>query len=328
MLRTSKFAPPPQRHTARLALTLFSMILVGCSDVARSVAPDVDALGAKPPSGGGGGGGGKKGGTTTVPVPAFVFVSNESGVEQLYRFRNDTITRLTFSNWTDRDPHSAAGKLVFTSYRDGNAEIYLAGNDGSNVVRLTSSPSLDEQAALHPAASRIAFVSARSGTPRLWAMNADGSDQVALVTGSPSYVPERAPAWSPTGDRLAFTSTRTGTSQVWMMPAAGGVPVQITFESGGAFDPVWSADGTAVLYTTSYGMMVLRSVNVSTGEVMTYASGGADLGQPSCGASMCLVVSGAYGSAGDVVAYTAAGSQPKAVVTRSGNDVHPAVLVP
>ena len=61
----------------------------------------------------------------------------------------------------------AAGKIVFTSYRDGDAEIYLAANDGSNATRLTSSASLDEQPALSPDGSRIAFVSARSGTPRL-----------------------------------------------------------------------------------------------------------------------------------------------------------------
>jgi Tol biopolymer transport system component len=112
------------------------------------------------------------------------------------------------------------------------------------------------------------------------------------------------------------------------MAASGGSPVQLTFESGGAFDPVWSADGATVLYTTSNGTMVVRSVNVATGATTTYASGTSDLGQPSCAATMCLVVSGAYGSTGDIIGYTSAGAQPKMLVSRGSNDVHPAVLMP
>jgi len=196
--------------------------------------------------------------------------------------------------------------------------------DGSNQVNLTNDPEGDYYFPVWSPDGKQIYVRDSA----IWLMNADGSSQTAIATGSPSYVPERAPAWSPTGDRIAFTSTRSSTSQVWVMPASGGAPVQMTFESGGAFDPVWSADGTSILYSTSYGMMIVRSVKLATGEVTTYASGTTDLGQPACGASMCLVVSGAYGAIGDIIGYTSAGAQPKVLVSRGSNDVHPAVLVP
>lgn len=307
-------------RAAKTALVLLSLALGACTDISGPFHPPEGEVETKPPGGG-------NGGSPTVGVPTFVFVSNESGVEQLYRFRNDTITRLTFSNWTDRDPHSAAGKLVFTSYRDGNAEIYLSANDGSGPVRLTSAAAIDEQPALSPDGATVAFVSTRSGTPRVWLMNADGTNAIAVSTGSPSFVPERAPSWSPSGDRIAFTSTRSGSSQVWVMPAAGGEPVQLTFESGGAFDPRWSPDGATITYTTTLATTAIRSVNLSTGAVTMYATASANLGQAVCDTSHCLVVHGAYGSEGDIVAYTSAGSSAKNVVTRAGNDVRPALLV-
>jgi WD40 repeat protein len=262
-----------------------------------------------------------------VPSPTIVYVSNASGVNQLWESEAGVTTRITFSNAADQDPHSAAGHIVFASYRDGDEEIYMAKNDLSGLKRLTTSDGTDEQPKLSPDGSRIVFVSGRSGTPRLWTMDSTGANQTALATGSESYVPESAPAWSPNGTQLAYTSTRSGLSQLFVISAAGGTPVQLTNEMNGAFNPVWSADGTQIYFVSVVGAPSLRVVTVTTNETSDWVYDGAGIGQPACSASACFAVEGAYGDNGDIVSI----GQDQSVTTIVGtaaNEISPTILVP
>lgn len=262
-----------------------------------------------------------------VNGPALVYVSDASGVNQLWTLAGGVTSRITFSNAIDKDPHSAAGHLVFASYRDGDEEIYMGKNDLSGLKRLTTSTGEDEQPNLSPDASRIVFVSGRSGTPRLWIMDSTGQNQLALATGSESYVPESAPAWSPNGTQIVYTSTRSGLSQVFVIAAAGGTPVQLTNEMNGAFNPVWSADGSQIYFVSVMGNPELRAVTVATGGTSDWVYDGAGIGQAACSTSGCVAVEGAYGSNGDIV--TIGQDQSiAAVVATAANETSPTVLVP
>jgi len=259
--------------------------------------------------------------------PTIVYVSDSSGVQQLWKVTRGVTSRLTFTDAVDKDPHSAAGHLVFASSRDGDEEIYMAANDLSGLKRLTASDGEDEQPNLSPDGSRVAFVSFRSGSPRIWMMDSTGANQVALATGSESFVPEMAPAWSPDGTQLAYTSTRSGLSQVFVISATGGSPVQLTNEMNGAFNPTWSADGKQIRYVSVVGAPSLRAVTVATGETSDWVYDGAGVGQPACSASGCFAVEGAYGNNGDIVSI-AADASVAILVGTSANETSPTVLVP
>lgn len=280
-------------------------------------------------------------GPLDVRLPAVVFVSGDAQEAELYLWSADTLTRLTTNAFGDGEPHVAAGRLVFTSDRDGNPEVYFADVRATTPHRLTTHTATDGEPALHPTGVRIAFVSMRSGTPRLWTMDTLGGSLAAIATGSQTFYPERAPAWSPQGDRLAFTSTRTGTSQVFVVNATGGDAMQVTSEAGGAFDPSWSAAGTHIVYVTGAGTRRLRTVAATAGEAADYlVLPDTALGEPSCGVHYCVAVRGAYGEEGDLVAYAApraagGGGVPRiptqstgfrVIVERPGNDRHPAVV--
>jgi len=71
-------------------------------------------------------------------------------------------------------------RIVFTSVRDGNFEIYVMNNDGSNQQRLTNDPSTDSSPCATPNDNRIVFSSSRTGTSQVFIMNADGSNPVNL----------------------------------------------------------------------------------------------------------------------------------------------------
>ena len=262
-------------------------------------------------------------------VADFVYASDAAGTPQIYWSHNGTSTRLTFDNSTDNNPKSAAGRLVFTSYRDNDPEIYISGLDGSAQTRLTHSAGLDDEAAIDPTGAHIVFVSARSGVPRLFTMDVSGANQTALTTGSATWVPERAPVWSPDGSQIAFVSTRSNMPQVWVMPAAGGQAVQLTHEAGGAVDPTWSADGTQIVFVSATGTPYLREVTIATGLTVDFASSNVALGQPSCNASMCLAVSGAYGGTGSVVSMgTSGGSMSPVSTGKKGSVSSPSFVQP
>ena len=54
-----------------------------------------------------------------------------------------------------KPPASAPGPVIaFTSYRDGNAEIYSMNSDGSNLRNLTNNPASDTEPEISPTARR------------------------------------------------------------------------------------------------------------------------------------------------------------------------------
>jgi hypothetical protein len=55
----------------------------------------------------------------------------------------------------------ANGRIAFTSYRDGNAEIYVMDADGTDQRRLTSNTAVDDEPAWSPAGTRLATAPAR-----------------------------------------------------------------------------------------------------------------------------------------------------------------------
>src|ERR1700736_5880106 len=53
--------------------------------------------------------------------------------------------------------------IVFTSERNGSADLYRVKPDGSGLERLTDSPAYDDQAAFSPDGRRLVFVTTRAG---------------------------------------------------------------------------------------------------------------------------------------------------------------------
>lgn len=264
-------------------------------------------------------------------VPDFVYVSNAAGSDELYTWHKGVTALFPATISGDIEPQSAAGKVVFTSYRISylNAEIYIANLDGSNALRLTNSPGTDDEPSISPDGSTIVFRSLRSGTSRIWTMGADGSNPMPVSTGSSDDLPESSPRYSPGGGRILFSSPRTNTTQIWIVPTSGGAATQVTHEVNGAFDGSWSPDGNTIYYVDGSDRTRIHRIDVATGTVTDFVTGGADVGDASCTAILCLVVSGATGSNGDIYAFFADGTTaPLAILVQSTNDRQPAILHP
>jgi hypothetical protein len=138
--------------------------------------------------------------------------------------------------------------LVFSSYRDGNSEIYAVRADGSGLRRLTHHKALDAFPSLSPDGKRVAFVSTRDGNSELYAMNLDGT---ALVRLTWHRAVDAEPDWSPDGTRIAFTSTRTGGADIYTARSSdGGGLARLTSDRAIEISPAWSPAGTQLAFVS------------------------------------------------------------------------------
>jgi len=293
-----------------LVIALSSVVALGCND---SSAPT-------PPPG-------------PVTVPAFVFVSDSGGYSNLVRWRNDSLTTLS-SGANNSDPNSVGTRIVYTSNAAGSTHIFIADLALATPHQVTYGNVYDRSAVLSPAGDSIAFVSLRSGVPRIWLVNAPPLNQAtfdtptALATGSAAFTPEDGPAWSPAGGLIAFTSVASGTSQVYVVVSGGGTPQQVTNESGGAFQPTWSADGAAIYYLAASPSLVLRKIAVSGTGARTVASDSLNIGAPaSCSSALCLYAEDPTGVGGFMQALPTSGAAAQRVFARTAaKERQPAIL--
>jgi Tol biopolymer transport system component len=114
-------------------------------------------------------------------------------------------------NPTDIDYDAAwspdGASIVFTSERNGSADLYRVKPDGTGLERLTDSPAYDDQAAFSPDGKHLVFVSTRAGgTADLWTMDLQTRTAKALTSGPGG---DFRPSWSPDGQWIAFSSDRT-----------------------------------------------------------------------------------------------------------------------
>jgi TolB protein len=142
----------------------------------------------------------------------------------------------------------ANGKIVFSSERDGNPEIYVMNADGSGQTRLTNNSAVDVDPAWSADGTKIAFTSTRDGAPsdgEIYVMSADGSGQTRL-TDLPGSNGE--PAWSPDGTKIVFRSFRDGNSEIYVMNADGTGVTNLTNNPADDAAPNWSPDGTKIVF--------------------------------------------------------------------------------
>jgi TolB protein len=97
--------------------------------------------------------------------------------------------------------------LVFTSEREGSADLFRVRPDGTGLERLTDDPAYDDQAAFSPDGKQLVFVSSRNGGfAHLWTLDLATRTVQVLTTGTPGG--DFRPTWSPDGKWIAFSSDR------------------------------------------------------------------------------------------------------------------------
>ena len=184
------------------------------------------------------------------------------------------VTQLTFSEKYDAEATVSPkeDKIIFTSTRDGDPELYVMDIDGSNQTRLTFEKGYDGGAFFSQDGSKIVFRASRPKTEseladyeelannglfrpsilEIYVMNSDGSDIQQITNfGKASF----APFFHPDGKRIIFSSNANSKNgrnfDLYMINIDGTGLEQITFNE--TFDgfPMFTKDGKQIVFCSN-----------------------------------------------------------------------------
>jgi Tol biopolymer transport system component len=161
------------------------------------------------------------------------------------------------------------GKLVFTSMRDGDLELYTMDETGQ-VKRLTKLPGYDGGAFYSPDCSQIVWRASRPtgkaldeykdllkkglvrpGALELWVMRADGTGAKQLTqNGAANF----CPTFLADGHRIIYASNAGASPRefdLWLLDTRGGAPERITTAPGFDGFPHLSPDGQFLVWASN-----------------------------------------------------------------------------
>jgi Tol biopolymer transport system component len=147
---------------------------------------------------------------------------------------------------------SDGSRLLVTSNRDGDFDLYLSDPDGANVTPVTTGDADETTGAISPDGTTIVYASTETGTSNLFLVGADGNNrrQLTFYDFGESFGAVD-PVFSPDGSQIAFSLFRgfgfPNEVHIWVMAAEpGATPGVIT--AGSTFDrsPRYAPDGRIV----------------------------------------------------------------------------------
>ena len=157
-------------------------------------------------------------------------------------------------------------KILFTSLRDGNREVYMMNPDGTEQVNLTQHRADDLRAVWSPTGEQILFVSDRGGTRvrDLYLMDADGAN-VRRVFKKKIEAWRTNPTWSPDGKQIAYEYVDWTHLEFGLYIATLGEEDAEHIGNGG--EPAWSPDGSEIAcYIGDPRESQLTFINIHTRE--------------------------------------------------------------
>ena len=121
------------------------------------------------------------------------------------------VTEIPANNrWPDASPDGK--KLVFSSSKAGNYDLYTINLDGTELTQLTRHPLRDIHPAWSPDGTRIAFISVRDGNHEIYLLEI-ATGKISRVTTSNTR--DDFPSWSPDGKKLVYISQREGSTDLY-----------------------------------------------------------------------------------------------------------------
>ena len=144
-----------------------------------------------------------------------------------------------------------AKQIIFTSFRDGDAEIYVMDADGKNPRRVTRSKGYDGGPFFSPDGKKIIYRSDRKQNDllQIYINNPEGTAERALTNND---AVNWGPYFYPDSRHIVYSTSLHGHQnyEVYLMDTEAGRLERVTYHEGFDGLPVFSADGKKLLWTS------------------------------------------------------------------------------
>lgn len=141
-------------------------------------------------------------------------------------------------------------RIVFTSFRSGNADLWCYSFSESSAEKILGLPGLNSSPAWSPGGDAIALTLSMNRNIDIYLLDT-ATDETTRLTLRGSI--ETSASFSPTGRQIVFTSDRIGYPQLYIMDSSGGTAIRATTSHGYCDSPAWSPDGSMIAYTAQTG---------------------------------------------------------------------------
>jgi Tol biopolymer transport system component len=181
----------------------------------------------------------------STSIPQYLF-RTVAGTDSLYRLTgpgspNPDLENTTVGRWSP-----SGDRILYAVEAGEKSGVYVMMPDGSDVTKLVG---WSVMPAWFPSGEKIAYVSWDQSVDdparkqQIYLANADGSNQRKLTDLDDSrYL--SAPHVAPDGSQIAFAYNE----EIHLMAADGSNVRQVTGGEGDAAQPMWSPDGTQILF--------------------------------------------------------------------------------
>jgi Tol biopolymer transport system component len=199
--------------------------------------------------------------------------------------QGNIIAKLTDTPGYDAEPTVSpkGDKIVFTSTRTGDLELFIMDTDGSNVIQITDDLGYDGGAFFSPDGEQLIFRASRPETEEevnkykslleeglveptnmeLFIVNVDGTGLRQITDlGNANW----APYFHPSGEKIVFSSNHNSQRgfpfNIFMINVDGTGLEQVTFDDTFDSFPMFSPDGEKIVFSSNRNNGGDRSTNV------------------------------------------------------------------
>ncbi len=180
------------------------------------------------------------------------FIKHTGKAKEIYTiaFDGSSLTRVTSFNSLTLSPRwSADGRfLAFTSYKDGNPDLYVRDMETGSTKKLVPSTGVNIPGSWSKNGDRLLATLTRGGNPDIYDITVKNSVMQRLTR---DYSIDVSPVRSFDEKYIAFVSNRNGSPQIYIMDADGSNVRLLTHQGNYNTSPAWSPKEGKIAYEGS-----------------------------------------------------------------------------
>ena len=170
-------------------------------------------------------------------------------------------------------------KIVFTSYREGNPDLYQIVVRSGTLQKISGEPGINTGGVYSPGGGRLAFVMSKDGNPEIYVLDKYGRRPKRLTD---NWATDVSPSWSPDGKKIVYMSDQAGTPQLYIMSENGRQPYRLTFQGKYNATPAWSPRGDRIAFASqTNGHFQIATIKPDKSEMVIVTDNGGNNEFPS-----------------------------------------------